>query len=150
MFDLTNAIRELRAANLLTVTPARDSVGDDQYRVTQIGNLYIRNYFSPQSAEQERIRNKQQQLSYAKEHSASAENVNIYNLNYIFIRKDHDDHVAAEYLRMCMDYMSREDSEAAERYLSKAKDMSPNYFEVHRVEAFLAFKENNLLRAEDS
>jgi Tfp pilus assembly protein PilF/cold shock CspA family protein len=148
--DLARAVRELRAANLLIVTPSRDLVGDDQYKVTQIGNLYIRNYFAPNSAEVSRIRSKQQQLCHANEHSQGEENGNIYNPNFVYLRRDHDDYVTAEYLRGCMRELHLNNVDGAEEYLRKATDMAPNYFEVYRVEAFLAFKRDNVLRAENA
>lgn len=151
--ELTNALRELRAANLVLVTPSPDSTGDDLYRVKQLANFYIRNYFAPAPDAQSKIRQKQSILSQARDRSrASAKITNIYNPNYIAIRPDYadSDYVVADYLESVMINLRKRRYEEAESFLAKAKDMSPNFFEVYRIEAFLAAQMDNTLRAESA
>ena len=146
--QLSNCIRELRAANLISVIPATEIAGDDSYIITQLANLYVRNYFAPAQEEQDLIRARQRELISLRE--APVRESNSYNQNYIFVRPGHDDHISADYLRKCLSQLRSSHFPAAEEYLRKSKEMSPNYFEVYRVEGFLAFLIDNILRAEDA
>jgi LuxR family transcriptional regulator, glucitol operon activator len=148
---LSASLRELRAANLVTVVPSKALVGDDTYQVTSIANLYIRNYFAPPIEVQSDIRKKQQQLSRARDNAHSInEGLIVYNQSYIFIRGDHteSDTVVAEYLKNALAAIRYDRVHEAEDLIQRAKDMSPNFFEVHRVEAFIAQYQRNTLRAE--
>jgi LuxR family glucitol operon transcriptional activator len=149
---LSNALRELRAANLITITPSQLLGGDDFYLVKPLANFYMRNYFSPSLERQKTLRQKQSQLSFAKDRLIAKRKgrVNIYDPNHIFIREEHagSDFIVADYLSSALTSLRKDQTEQAEDHLSKALNMSPNYFEVHRVEAFMSFVMGNTLRSE--
>jgi LuxR family transcriptional regulator, glucitol operon activator len=136
---LSNALRELRAANLITITPSQLLGGDDFYLVKPLANFYMRNYFSPSLERQKALRLKQSQLSFAKDRLIAKRKgkVNVYDPNHIFIREEHagSDFIVADYLSSALTELRKDQAEKAEDHLSKALNMSPNYFEVHRVEA---------------
>ncbi|APG11201.1 hypothetical protein BKD09_22985 [Bradyrhizobium japonicum] len=151
--ELSNAIRELRAANLIMVSPSQHLGGDDSYLVKPLANFYIRNYFSPSADVQQSIRQKQHQLSFAKDRlAAHKKRKNIYDPNYIFIREEHagSDFIVADYLNSAMTLVRKHRIDEAEEYIARAMNMSPNYFEVHRIEAFASFTQGNSIRADSA
>ncbi|WPO42029.1 cold shock domain-containing protein [Tardiphaga sp. 42S5] len=149
---LSNSLRELRAANLITITPSQLLGGDDFYLVKPLANFYMRNYFSPSLERQKLLRQKQSQLSLAKDKLIAMRKgkPNQFDPNYIHIREEHagSDFVVADYLSSALTELRKDNADRAEEHLAKAHNMSPNYFEVHRVEAFMAFVGENTLRAE--
>jgi LuxR family glucitol operon transcriptional activator len=150
---LSNALRELRAANLILVSPFQQIGGDDYYLVKPITIEYIRNYFAPSIAEQTVIRQKQNQLSFARDRLfAARQAANVYNPNYVFIREDNadSDYVVADYLSSALACFRRRRGDQADEFIVRAKDMSPNYFEVYRVEAFIAAVQGNAVKAESA
>lgn len=151
---LSNALRELRAANLILITPSQMLGGDDFYMVKPLANFYVRNYFSPSLERQKELRAKQNQLSFARDRLLARRKgkLNIYDPNHIFIREEHagSDFIVADYLSSALTALRKEQTEQAEQHLAKAISMSPNYFEVHRVEAFMSFVMQNTFRAEDA
>jgi LuxR family glucitol operon transcriptional activator len=54
----------------------------------------------------------------------------------VYVR-DKDDYIVAKILTRALECLFRKDCAEAEAQLDKAKDLSPNYFEVHRVKARL-------------
>ncbi|MET4200743.1 NB-ARC domain-containing protein [Bradyrhizobium sp. LA6.12] len=154
LIALSNALRELRAANLILITPSQLLGGDDFYMVKPLANFYVRNYFSPSLERQKELRAKQSQLSFARDRLMARRKgkPNIYDPNHIFIREEHagSDFIVADYLSSALTSLRKEQREQAEAHLAKAMNMSPNYFEVHRVEAFMSFVMQNTFRAEDA
>ena len=151
LVTISNALRELRAANLVVVSPSQRVGGDDFYLLKPLANFYVRNYFPPSQEIQKELKQRQNQLSFARDRIASARKIaNVYNPNFIFIREDdaESDYIVADYLASAMNSLRRNRGDEAEGFINKAKDMSPNYFEVHRVEAFYAATEGNPLRAD--
>jgi LuxR family transcriptional regulator, glucitol operon activator len=62
-------------------------------------------------------------------------NVDIYDLNFVCVR-DRDDYIPAKYLTKAIEHVFEDRHDVADQIIAKAFDLSPNYFEVHRIRAF--------------
>lgn len=149
-FEIEDALRELIASNLITVVVSK--FGDeDRYRISALAQTYISRMHAPSAPAQERIRSKQAQLTALSERAeADQKRGYVYDPSYILIRSEFSgsDAVAATYLRHALGAYRAFDYESAFEKIAQARQIAPSFFEVARVEAYIAAGEGNTLRSQ--
>lgn len=146
---IQDALRELIAANLVTVIPS--TFGDeDRYKITILAQTFISKHHNTPSSLQAEVRKRQAQLTSLGERAESSDRHGfVYNPQHCEIRKEFSgtDSVAATYLRRAYEAAKNSDFEQAYREIESAKHIAATYFEVHRIEAQVAALDGNALLA---
>lgn len=141
-----SALSILLTSNLISVERGRSLEDEDKYFLSPLARLYIQKFLHPPIADQKRYIHKQNVLRSAEEEFSSRQGFDIFDASYVFVR-GRDDYIVARILTKIIDHIYRKRYEQAEIELNLALDLSPNYFEVRRVEAFLRTAEQNYFAA---
>lgn len=149
-WTVEDALRELIGSHLITVIASRFG-DDDRYRIAGIAQTYLTRLRSIPPAFQTNIQAKQQQLNAMAERAEAEQRRGlVYDPSYIVVRPEAagTDAVAANYLRRAMTFARERDFDNAYAEIDHAKAIAPSYFEVAKVEGFIAANEGNILRAQ--
>jgi LuxR family glucitol operon transcriptional activator len=133
--SVQSALSYLITANLISTERGRNTEDEDRYSLNSLARMYIDRFLKPASAQQKLLMHKQNELRTAKQLFSARMNIDIYDFNSVCIR-DQDDYIPAKYLTKAIEHVFKERYDAANELIDKAFDLSPNYFEVHRVRAF--------------
>ena len=147
VFTIQKSIAELLTANLLTVDRGKTSEDEDRYSLSTFARSYMQKFALPSRDEQKRIIDKQNALRFAHEEYSARGAQDIFDINSVAIR-DKDDYIVATMLKKIIDAVFRGKAEVASSLLQQTIDISPNYFEVKRVEAFVRISEDRIVEAE--
>ncbi|WP_298964095.1 NB-ARC domain-containing protein [uncultured Methylobacterium sp.] len=147
--SIQSALSVLVTSNLVMTERARVSEDEDKYTLSPLARMYLQKFIRPSPDQQKQLIRKQHALRSAKEEYGSRAGLDVFDINYVFIR-DKDDYIVARYLSRCIEYRFKEKIDLATDQLQRASDLSPNYFEVHRVRAFLDVAREDYVAAEDS
>jgi cold shock CspA family protein/tetratricopeptide (TPR) repeat protein len=98
--------------------------------------MYIQRFVRPDRDEQRRLISKQNALRTAQEEFATRSGSDIFDLGTVFV-SDKDDYIVAKLLTKALERIFGGDLQSAEDEVQKARDLSPNYFEVQRVQAMV-------------
>ncbi|HVR92162.1 MAG TPA: cold shock domain-containing protein [Novosphingobium sp.] len=147
--QIDEGLRELVGSNLITVISGRFG-DDDRYKITPLAMGYISRFKAPSIAVQGRVRQRQAQLTSIIER-AQEESVGqyVYDPYFVFVRKEFagTDSIAAVQLKSALSMCKQGDYQLAFERVESAKRIAPGYFEVFRVEAYIAAYEGNSLLA---
>ena len=145
---LNEAINELQNTNMLSVrfTPERVTY-NTHYEITEMAEQYLkRNH--PLSAEQLReIDERRRQISAAQEEISAVGRRDPYQRSAIVVRS-RAERVSAMLLRAALRASKRDDTSTAMTEIEKAKHLTPEYFEVYKVEAIVALEAGRLVDAD--
>ncbi len=151
-WTVEDALRELIGSHLTTVVVSKFG-DDDRYRIASIAQTYITRLHSLSPTLQAQVRAKQHDLNLMAERAESERKRGaVYDPSYIVVRPDFagTDAVAAKFLRRALLVARQGDYNAAYDEVQSAKSLAPSYFEVMRVEAFIAANEGNVMRAQNA
>ena len=142
-----SALSHLITSNLVSSERGRSSEDEDRYVLSSLARLYMQKFIRPSKDEQKKLISKQNALWSAQEEYTARAGSDMFDINYVFVR-DKDDYIVARILTKAIELAFREKLDDAEELVSKASDLSPNYFEVHRVKAFLFISREDFFGAE--
>jgi LuxR family glucitol operon transcriptional activator len=146
--QLRLAIQQLASAQLLeSETLSQQGTYDTRYSLHPIPRKYVLSkgifgsevYETLTKRERQLVARKEQQLAQTGERDR-------YDWNRIETRSE-SDFIVARYLGDALKASRHSDVEKAFEYVQKAKDLSPDYYEVHRVEALIHAFQNNSIAA---
>jgi LuxR family glucitol operon transcriptional activator len=109
--------------------------------------MYIQKFIRPNLEEQKKLIKKQNELRSAQEEYSAKAGTDVVDMNNVFIR-DKDDYIVARILTKAIGLIFKKQLFLAEAEVERAKDLSPNYFEVYRVKAFLHVELGDYFSAE--
>lgn len=151
-WSVEDALRELIGSHLTTVVVSKFG-DDDRYKIAPIAQTYITRLHSLSATLQADVRARQHELNIMAERAESEQKRGaVYDPSYIVVRPDFagTDAVAAKYLRRALLLARRGEYDTAYNEIQNAKSLAPSYFEVMRVEAFIAANQGNVMRAQNA
>lgn len=149
-WDVEDALRELISSHLVSVVVSRFGQ-EDRYRISPLAQTYISRFRSPSANFQANVRARQTQLlTMAERAEAEAGRGFVYDPAYIMVRKEYSgtDSVAASYLRRALLAGKKKDYDHAFAEIDRAKSIAPSFFEVLRIEGYIAAYQGNTMRAQ--
>jgi tetratricopeptide (TPR) repeat protein len=141
-----SALSILISANLVISRQARNLQEDETYTLSDLARLYLQNYATPSKDEQRVYLTRKRQLASVRDEVEGLLNQNPYDMDNISVQSD-GDYVVARVLLEAIWNIKKRDYDAAEKRVQAALDLSPNFFEVKRVEAGVASLQSNFVRA---
>lgn len=151
-WSVEDALRELIGSHLITVVVSKFG-DDDRYRIAAVAQTYLTRLHPPSPAAQANIQGKQQQLNAMAERAEVDQKRGfVYDPSYITIRPEFSgtDAVAANFLRRAIIAARRGDRDQAHKEIGSARSIASSFFEVMRVEGFLAANEGNIMLAQSA
>lgn len=151
-FVVEEALRELLTSNLIDVVTGKFG-DDDRYKIAFLAAGYIGRFKPPASSFQESVRTRQGRLRSATQKAQADTRIGfVYDPTHIQVRKSFadTDAVAAQHLTTALGYSKRRQFAEATGSLEHARNLAPSYYEVYKIEGFIAAKEGNFLLARDS
>jgi tetratricopeptide (TPR) repeat protein len=109
--------------------------------------LYIQKFIRPNLDEQKKLLKKQNELRTAQEEYSARAGTDVVDMYNVFVR-DKDDYIVAKILTKAVKLIFQKKLDLAETEIERARDLSPNYFEVYRVKAFLLVEQEDYFSAE--
>ncbi|NUB12290.1 hypothetical protein GAY28_05900 [Azospirillum brasilense] len=153
--EVQRSLLELMSANFIDMrqnegaSESESLGGESVYTVTPLARMYIERYLAPSSEKQANFIRKARQIRSTSEEMFGDYKRNPYNINNICLRHK-TDLLVARILQNVFERTYRQDHEGAQRLISQAKELSPGYFEVSRVEAFLHVRSGNFVAAKNA
>jgi LuxR family glucitol operon transcriptional activator len=145
--SIQSALSVLITSNLVSTERGRSSEDEDRYILSPLARLYIQRFIRPSVDAQKTLLQKQNALRSAQEEFSAKAGADIFDVNIVFVR-DKDDYIVAKILTRAIELLFRNKLDEAEAQIEKAKDLSPNYFENHRVSAMLHIAQEDYFAAE--
>ena len=133
------ALQELHQSNII-----QRQMEETDGVVFQIGSLvfdYLSRYHPPPNSRVLETRRMLRKWQSEQERSVLQQNTYRYGKNVILIDSS-DEKLAALHLRSCLNMMRNQDLEGARKSLLRAQELTPQWWEVHRVKAALLELEN--------
>lgn len=144
---IQSALSVLITSNLVSAERGRSSEDEDRYTLSTLSRLYIQRLIRPEIEEQKRLIRKQNELRSAQEEFSARTGADLFDMKNVFVREK-DDYIVAKILTKAIESVFSKDLTKADAGLAKAADLSPNYFESHRVRAMLLDAGDDVLGAE--
>lgn len=143
------AIQELMTTNMLSQSSkAKGASVKTTYQLSELARSYLGKHHKPSQAFQKNIREKRNKLNSLFEQQLSSRTNNRYlttNINF----RDKSDRVIAKLLHDSLKNIKSAKHDEAYEILQEAHRLSPDYFEVARVMAYLYQKIGNLTDARE-
>lgn len=143
---IQSALSVLITSNLVTPERGRNVEDEELYGLSSLSRAYIHEYIRMDVDEQKRLFRKQHELRSTKEQMNARLGKDTFDINYLFVRDDNDV-IVANILTKAINKIFQNKLDDADIDLSRAEDLNPNYFEVHRVRAFYYLKSGDYLAA---
>ena len=145
--SIQSALSVLITSNLISAERGRSSEDEDRYTLSPLARMYIQKFIRPNLAEQKKLIKKQNELRSAQEEYSAKAGTDVVDTNNVFIRDKHD-YIVARILTKAIGLIFKKELFLADAEVERARDLSPNYFEVYRVKAFLHVELGDYFSAE--
>ena len=126
------ALQELHQSNILEKSVERD--GGSVYQIGSLVLDYLSQHHPPNDRVVKSTRQKLRQWQTEQDRSAVQQNTYRYNRKLIAIGSN-DERIAAPHLHNALNMMRGHDFAAAHRSLERARQLTPQWWEIHRVRA---------------
>ena len=144
---IQSALSLLITSNLVSSERGRSSEDEDRYYLSHLARMYIQSFIRVGLEQQKILISKQNALRSAQEEFSARAGADIFDIKNVYVR-DKDDYIVAQILTRAIEDVFRKNLARAETEIQRAKDLSPNYFEVHRVTAMLNIAQEDYFAAE--
>lgn len=142
--DLQVALHELWRTNMVSMTSMpRSATFETQYELTDLARGYLLKYHPLKKDEAQRLEVLRRQLNVSAEEMRATQTISPYSTFSIAARTS-DDLILVRYLKDALNHAGENQIELAQRSVDKARRLAPEYFEVHRVAAFVYEKQGNI------
>ena len=128
------ALQELHQSNIVERIVDRD--GNAVYQVGSLVLDYLSRYHPPDDTVVNRTRQMLRNWQIEQDRSAVQQNTYRYGRNAIQIESN-DERIAAPHLRNALNMMRSQDPANAHKSLERAQELTPQWWEVHRVKAHI-------------
>lgn len=147
---LLRAIGELTRTNMFfAVSAPTETSFETKYELSQLARAYLSRFYPVNKEEQQKLLLHKQKLVSAGEKLRSETEKNPLLASSIQCRT-RSDWVIAKYLREALNLIRSDSFEDAFKLIDEAKDLAPDFSEVHRIEAFAFARSGNITSAYDS
>jgi len=141
------ALSSLISANIVLPQRSSSQGGEDSYHIGSLALFYLGNYNTPSVALQRQLLERRNILRTQQDQFASAGSGNPYTWGTIQQRSA-DDYYVCNLLRQAIHLLTSGDVDLAEAHVRQAFELSPNFFEVRRVQALVLAAQKNFVAAE--
>jgi LuxR family glucitol operon transcriptional activator len=145
--SIQSALSVLITSNLISAERGRSSEDEDRYTLSPLARMYIQKFIRPNIEDQRKLIKKQNELRSAQEEYSARAGTDVVDMINVFIR-DKDDYIVARILTKAIGLIFKKRFQQADAEIERARDLSPNYFEVYRVKAFLHVEQEDYFSAE--
>ncbi len=141
--DLQKSLQELLTTNMVHMTSvAQGSSFETKYDMSELTRTYMENRHPLTVEEFRGLTTRKRQLVSAGELILAERRDNPFSF-YSIKRRSNSDLIVAKYLLDVLKLAKDERLEEADRQVEEARRLAPEYFEVHRVEAFVRVSQGN-------
>ncbi|WP_428954610.1 hypothetical protein [Streptomyces sp. cg35] len=144
--DLNRAVKELSAGSL--VTEKRDAEDElvSRVQITEAAQHFLRRVSPPAKTDISRTLLREQEFKRSEEQRRTDESKRQFAPNAVRVRTSHDE-PTAHLLRLALAQSRAGALEKARSYLTRARALNPEYWEVDRVEAFILSQNEQIEQA---
>jgi LuxR family transcriptional regulator, glucitol operon activator len=144
---LQRGLQQLLTTNMVNMVPvAKGTSFQSTYDLSELAREYLARRHPVASELANALKNRRRELVRASGEIAAGRRADPYSLRTIQVRSP-SDHIVAKYLSDAMSAVNRSAYTDAEQLIREAKRLAPEFYEVHRVEAFLRIAEDNFTAA---
>lgn len=142
--ELQKSLTELLTTNMVRMISIESGASfESTYDISDLARIYLANRYPLSQAELRKFTERRKRLSSAKEQIAADRRLNPYSAKSIQTRSKND-YIVAKYLQDVLKAIRANNLDEAERKMTEAQRLSPDFFEVHRVEAYLRSSQGNI------
>lgn len=142
--DLNLAVKELSAGSLVTQKPDVDDELISRVQITEAAQHFLRRVSPPPKADISRTLLREQEFKRSEEQRRADESRRQLAPSVVRVRSPHDE-PTAHLLRLAL--AQKRSLERAQSYLSRARALNPEFWEVDRVEAFILSQNDQIDQA---
>lgn len=144
VLELQKSIHEALRTNMVVTSSEFFGMSlETSYELSDLARQYVNKNLSISTSEQENVIKKKRQLVAAQESIASENKVDPYSFYNIQIRSK-SDLVVVKYLFDALKFAKENNLSKAKVLINEAKILSPEYYEVHRVDASIKTQDGNI------
>jgi LuxR family transcriptional regulator, glucitol operon activator len=148
VLDFQKALQQLLTTSMIVMSSAPRGLSyESYYSLSELARSYLLKYHPVASDERKRLICGKQQLVAVGERVIAQQTSNPYSLYNIVLRSRHD-RIVAKYLLDALNFQKRSQFAGAEEAIERARQLSPDYFEVHRVDAWIKANQNDVSGAQ--
>lgn len=141
--DLQPAIHELLRTNMVIMSSiSKGSSFESQYEVSDLARNYLSRHHPPEPKEFDKMTRRKRQLVAAGEEIRAEKGTDPYSF-YSLTMRSRSDLIVAKYLIDALRQAEARRYTVAEELITKARNLAPEYFEVHRVDALIKTQQGN-------
>ena len=141
--ELQPVIYELLRTNMVIMSSAaKGSSFESQYDISDLARTYLTRLYPIEPKEFEKLIKRNRQLVAAGEEFQAERKTDPYSF-YSLTMRSRSDVIVAKYLVQALRQAKARNFPSAEGFIQKARDLAPEYFEVHRVEALVKTAQGN-------
>lgn len=148
--ELQKCLQLLLTTNFIVMNsvPAGSSF-ESKYGISELGREFLQKHHPPSKEEHLEVIKRKRQLIAAGEQIKIEEKANPFSFQSIVTRST-SDLIVARYLLDALSAPDRGGFAVADKAIQTAKNLAPNFFEVHRVEAQVRVAQGNYSAARDA
>lgn len=141
------AMNDLFATNMVNMKNDNKKVENRTlFFITDFAREYLKKHCKPSNKSFISIQKKMRTLKGLSENLQNEEN-DPYRIESIFINHS-DEEISASYLKKALTFANKSEFESAEEYIEKARNATPDFFEVYKISAFISVLQNDYYAAE--
>lgn len=144
--DLNLAVKELSAGSLVTQKPDPDDELISQVQITEAAQHFLRRVAPPQKADISSTLLREQEFKRSEEQRRADESKRQLAPNVVRVRSRHDE-PTAHLLRLALAQSRAGSMDRAKSYITRARSLNPEFWEVDRVEAFIMSQNDQIDQA---
>lgn len=134
--DLNLAVKELSAGSLVSQKPDPDDELVSRVQITEAAQHFLRRVAPPPQADISSTLLREQEFRRSEERRRADESKRQLAPNVVRVRSSHDE-PTSHLLRLALAQSHAGSIERARSYVTRARSLNPEYWEVDRVEAFI-------------
>jgi Tfp pilus assembly protein PilF len=134
---LHRALQQLMTTNMVRMISVPTGASfESRYEIDDMARDYLTNHHPLAQDDVKKFSKRKQQIKAAGDLLRSGMNTNRYRIRHLRMRSASDT-IVAKYLSDALMFVKGKRLQEARRSVDKAKELTPEYFEVHRVDAFV-------------
>jgi len=148
--ELQRALQQLLTTNFVAMNsiPTGSSF-ETRYGMSELAREFLSKKYPPNPKEAAEFTKKKRQIVAAGEQTRAEQSTNPFSYTCILTRSN-SDLIVARYLLDALRESKRKNFEAAEGALQTARDLAPEFFEVHRVMAIVKMEREDYIGAREA
>lgn len=148
--ELQRSLQQLLTTNMVIMASSPNgSSFSSRYELADLPREYLLKYHPPKVQVNAEITKRRRQLIAAEEKAAAEQRKKPYSPYSIVVRSQ-SDLVVARYLQSAMYRCNQGRIKDAEDEIAQARRLAPEYFEVHRVDAWVKIRQQNITAARNA